>query len=135
LDLLQKYENEILDAPYLGRLYNPEFKQVNGLYFLSTHMDDNSLARWLENPKYLQAPHKLENTINHVHLDELVEDEEKQYEIGKALKQRWFEVLSREFPRQKFEIKVVPLKDGGWELQMWAERGDNKKKHPKQKAG
>jgi hypothetical protein len=131
LDLLQKYENEVLDAPYLVQLYNPEFKQVDGLYFLSAHMHDESWSRWLENPEYVHSPHKLENTINHVHLDELIEDEEKQHEIGEFLKQRWFEILAREFPKQEFEIKVMRLKDGGWELQMWAKRDDNKKKLPK----
>ena len=135
MDSLQKYENEVLDASYLARLYNPEFKQVDGLYFLSAHIDDDTLSRWLENPKYIQAPQKLENTINHVHLDELIEDEKKQHEIGEVLKQRWFEVLALEFPKQKFEIKVIQLKDGGWELQMWAKRDDNKKRPPQQNAG
>lgn len=135
MDLLQEYENEILDAHYLAKLYNPEFKQVDGLYFLLANVDDDALSGWLENPKYLQSPKKLENTINHVHLDELIVDEESQYEIGEILMQRWIGLLAQKFPAQEFEINVVRLKDGGWELQMWTKRDDNKKKRSKQKAG
>lgn len=135
MDPFQKYKSKVLDTPYLAQLYNPEFKQVGNLYFLSDHMDDDSLQLWLKNPKYLQTPEKLENTINHVHLDELMEDEKSQQEIGKVLKQRWREKLAQEFPKQKFEIKVIQMKDGGWELQMWAKRAVNQRKSPKQKAG
>lgn len=127
MDPFEKYSSEILDVKYLASLYNPEFKRVEGLYFLSAHLDGNSLSRWSKNPRYLQAPEKLENTINHVHLDELIENEERQYEIGIILQQRWLEKLTQEFPNQEFEVNISRLKDGSWELKMWTKRVDDEK--------
>jgi len=122
LDALQKYQNEVLEPEYLASLYDPEFITRQGLFFLSNHAKDDSLSGWLSNPKYLQQPHKLENTINHVHLDELVEDLEHQHEIGLILQQRWSDKLSKQFPEQEFEIKLALIEDSRWELQMWAKR-------------
>lgn len=127
LDVLQKYTNEILNVNYLTLLYNPKFKIVKGFYLLTCHFTDETLTSWLENPEYLQAPEKLENTINHVHLDDLIENEERQYEIGLVLRKIWLDKLEQKFPNQEFEVNLSPLEAGGWELGMWAKREKNKK--------
>jgi hypothetical protein len=133
-ETFEKYRDRVLDSDYFESVFYPRFVKVKGLYLFRGHYSASNLAKWLKVPGILRNLLKMENTINHVHLDDLRRDHAGQRKIGALLRPRWIAELSRRFPRQKF---VVRLSNGshGWELGMWAKRVVKTKTKAKSKAG
>lgn len=113
-----EWQERILDREYLLKLWEPKFLEVKGLILLEAHYDPANLQQWLQ----IQGAHrKLENTINHVHLDDITSELELQRDIGESLRTRWSQALQQAFPHETFEINLV-LTETGWELQLWTNK-------------
>jgi hypothetical protein len=110
---------QISDRNYLTLLINPIFIDLKGLILLKAHVDPSTIGQWLSQPEKFRDKHKLENTINHVHLDYFTADQDLQKQIGEQLLLIWLERLKDEFPNKKFELSLV-FSENGWELQMWS---------------
>jgi hypothetical protein len=120
-DIPTEWQEHIEDQEYFMQLWNPEFIELEGLILLKAHYNPANFQQWME--KATQGNlEKLENTINHVHLDYFDEDSQLQHQIGETLTLRWKEVLKQTFPDKDFEINLVIMDDKTWELQLWTKR-------------
>ena len=80
----------VKDLNYLIELLNPQFVYKDGCFFLEAHFgEENYKKHWKR--KVLEDRQKVEATINHLHLGDLVEDTEEQEKLGKKLKEIWQE--------------------------------------------
>jgi hypothetical protein len=114
----QKY---IQDKEYFLQLWNPEFVKIKGLILLKAHYNPASIQQWFQRAAQGNLE-KLENTINHVHLDYFVEESDLQRQIGENLELRWRHALQQAFPNKSFEINLVAMDEESWELQLWTKR-------------
>lgn len=113
---------KILQVEYFNDISNPRFIEIDNLIILATHYTKKSYAKWKKTLKSHNSPkdlERLENTLNHIHLSDIVEDPELQKEVGEYLKKIWVEVLERQFISKSFECQLAPVNDG-WELIMWS---------------
>ena len=114
----------VKDLNYLIQLLNPQFVYKDGCFFLEAHFDEENYKKHWKR-KVLEDRQKVEATINHVHLGDLVEDTEEQEKLGKKLKEIWQEKLSELFPRRRFELilsQVLFDLDYEWVLDLWMKR-------------
>lgn len=116
-DIPIEWQKRIQDKEYLLQLMEPEFLEIEGLILLEAHYDPENLQQWLQTPG-AQDKKKLENTINHVHLDDITTELKLQRQIGEILQKKWGQVLNQTFLHKTFEINLVQT-DIGWELQLW----------------
>jgi len=117
-----EWKKHIIEEEYFLRSWEPKFIEVDGFIIFEGHYNPDNFQQWLQMPGAKENPEKLENTINHVHLDDIVEDLELQREIGESLQGRWLRTLVHTFPDRDFEVSLAEV-DTGWELQMWTKRG------------
>lgn len=116
--------SKIKDKKYFETLSHPHFLELDELIILEAHYTPESFEMWksrLEKQNSTADFMKTENTINHVHLDELVRKESLQVEVGEYLKEIWMEALRTQFPNYTFVCKVEHYKMG-WELVLWKQR-------------
>ncbi|MGH7801568.1 MAG: hypothetical protein ACREOW_13245 [Thermodesulfobacteriota bacterium] len=114
----------VKDLNYLIQLLNPQFVYKDGCFFLEAHFDEENYKKHWKR-KVLEDRQKVEATINHVHLGDLVEDTEEQEKLGKKLKEIWQEKLSELFPPRRFELilsQVLFDSDYEWVLDLWMKR-------------
>jgi hypothetical protein len=120
----EKWLSKLLDTEYFESVSNPRFLELDGLVILEYHYIPESFEQWKETIGNHSSPgalQKIENTINHIHLDEIVKGEKSQIAAGEYLQKIWLDVLSVQFPNYEFVCKVEPFKMG-WELVMWKQR-------------
>ena len=116
--------SKVSDPEYLNSLSHPRFLELDGLIVLESHYTPESFQKWKKILESCRNPadfQKMENTINHVHLDDLSNDESLQRELGDYLQKIWYETLRAQFPEYIFECKVKHYEEG-WELVMWKRR-------------
>ena len=116
-DIPVEWQKRIQDKAYLSKLWKPQFLEVEGLIFLEAHYVPDNLQQWLQTPG-THDKKKLENTINHIHLDDIATELELQHKIGEILQRNWKQALSQTFPHKAFEINLTQT-NRGWELQLW----------------
>ncbi len=113
--------SKIKDQEYFEKLSHPHFLELDELIILEAHYTPENFELWKGQLESRNSPAdfmKTENTINHVHLDELVSKESLQAVVGEYLKEIWIEALHTRFPNRKFVCKVEHYKMG-WELVLW----------------
>lgn len=116
--------SKIKDKKYFESISNPHFLELDGLIILESHYTPESFEQWKKMLEGRNSPadaQKMGNTINHVHLDDLVYEESLQIELGEYLQKIWIDALSVQFPNYEFECKVKQS-ERGWELVMWRRR-------------
>jgi hypothetical protein len=116
-----EWKKHIIDEDYFLQLWEPKFLEVEKLILFEGHYSPDNLSQWLQIPSAKENLKKLENTINHVHLDDVAEDLRIQREIGESLQVKWHQTLEQTFPDKDFEVNLVQSATG-WELQMWTQR-------------
>jgi len=124
VQLQRNWSTKIIDKGYFASISEPHFLELDGLIILESHYTSASFEQWkklLESRNSFTDLGKTENTINHVHLDDLVEDEGLQKEIGEYLRKIWIDALGTQFPNYEFECRVERF-ERGWELVMWRRR-------------
>lgn len=120
----ENWFSDLKDPDYFKTIANPHFLKLGELIVLEAHYTSESIEQLKKklqsrnSPKDLQ---KAENTSNHVHLDDLIEEESLQIEVGEYLVKIWMEVLNAQSPNYKFECKVQKF-GRGYELVMWKQR-------------
>ena len=115
---------KITEKEYFNSLSHPRFLELDGLIILESHHTPESFERWKITLIKNNSPAefgKIENTINHVHLDDFATDESQQKEIGEYLRKIWVDTLSAQFPNEKFICEVKQY-EAGWELVLWKMR-------------
>ena len=80
----------VKDLNYLIELLNPQFVYKDGCFFLEANFDEENYKKHWKR-KVLEERQKVEATINHLHLGDLVEDTEEQEKLGEKLKEIWQE--------------------------------------------
>jgi hypothetical protein len=120
----ENWFSDLKDLDYFKTVANPYFLELDGLIVLEAHYNPESIEQLKKilqsrnSPKDLE---KAENTINHIHLDDLVEEESLQIELGEYLQKIWMKALSEQFPNYEFECTVKHF-ETGYELVMWKRR-------------
>ena len=107
--LQRNWSSTVMDKEYFASVSNPHFLELDGLIVLESHYDPESfqqLKKILETRNSPSAFQKMENTINHVHLDDLLDGESLQKELGEYLQKIWNDALHVQFPDYTFECKV-----------------------------
>jgi hypothetical protein len=120
MEMPAEWEKHIQDKDYFLQIWNPKFVEVEGLIILEAHYDPMGLHDWISRSRGNYE--KLENTLNHVHLDYITEEVDLQEEIGQNLRIRWRQTLQQIFPDRNFEINLVLVNNKDWELQLWTKR-------------
>lgn len=119
--VLSEWLQEIEDQEYFLQLWNLKLIEVDGLFFIEAHYNPKSVEQWLQEGKRFPLE-KLENTVNHVHLDYFTENPESQRKLGQMLQRRWKQLLKQTFPNKKFEVNLVSPDENEWELELWVRR-------------
>jgi len=116
--------SKITEKEYFNSLSHPRFLELDGLIVLESHYTPEAFEQWktvLEKNSSPADLGKIENTINHVHLDDLTTDEGQQNEIGEYLRKIWIDTAVVQFPNYEFECQVKRFEQG-WELVMQRRR-------------
>jgi len=123
---MNELPNEILSKikqiDYFTAISNPVFLEIEGLVVLESHYTPRSFEQWkriIENHSSPEELERIENAINHVHLNDIVETPDLQKLIGEYLVAKWKKALLSQFPSKSFECHLS-LSKNEWELAMWA---------------
>ena len=87
-EIPEEWKNQIYLEDYLLQLFNSQFVKVDDWVFLDAHYSPENLKQWTQSlpPKLTSEDRmKLENTINHVHLDDFTTELGFQKKIGQQL--------------------------------------------------
>lgn len=107
-------EITITDLDYLMEVLHPTFVEVDGCIFFQPHFDkENYNQHWYR--LVSKDRQKIEHTLNHVHLNDLISDVNSQRLLGERIQKIWFKELKEHFPEKNFHIELYQH-EGDWIL-------------------
>lgn len=95
--------NLLKDEQYYQQLIKPVFLLKDRCIFYSPHYNEKNYQQWKEIEK---DKARLERTINHVHLKDLVDNYNDQIRFGKIIEIIWRNKLKNLFPGVAFDLKL-----------------------------
>ncbi len=93
----------LVDKQYYEQAANPHFLVKDGCVFFSSHFEEKNYRQW---KKIERSKEKLERTINHIHLNDLVDNYDNQLKLGRKIKKIWQNELKKIFPSVTFDLKL-----------------------------